>query len=177
MEIRGNTYRNYFFRLNLPGMRRIRGSLYTLGGLALFLGVCVYMADRTTGAHFLPENLMNPLGLNLHLHGSLPSLLHSIAMCALLVAAGASSIVGAGLICAMWIVISSTLELAQYEPIGSLFLANVPDWVLTLPVLENLPIYLLDSRYDPWDVGFSILGGLCAFATILGLYWRHRHEQ
>jgi len=158
-------------------MERIRGTLYTLGSLTLLLGVFVYIADRTSGAYFLSENFVNPLGLNLHLHGSLPSLLHSIAMCALLIAAGASSIVGAGLICAMWIFISGALELVQHEPIGSVVLTNVPAWVLTLPILENLPSYLLDSRYDPRDVGSSLVGGLCSFLIVFVLYRKHRHEQ
>lgn len=90
-----------------------------------------------------------------------PDFFHPLAFALLCMALVPDSFKNRVAICLAWLGIDASLELAQ--KFGPTLAGYLPRWVDTIPVLENLPSYLISGTFDILD----ILAISCGAATAL----------
>jgi hypothetical protein len=138
------------------------------GGAALWLGLLVYLVDRSPShAQFIPD-----LGVRVghHVFGALgqwlPSAMHALAFSLFTAAAmkpGPAARLGA---CTFWGVVNAAFEIGQHPAFSPLWAAELQggagDGVVTRSILN----YLLRGTFDPGDVCAALLGALAAGAFL-----------
>ena len=70
-------------------------------------------------------------------------------------------------ICIGWFAVEAFFELTQIDVVASQVLLILPAWFADWPVLQNIPVYFLHGRFDPFDLAWAGVGGLAAYLTIV----------
>ena len=148
---------------------KINKTQLVLGCLFLLAGTIEYLVSRPMGStyflakfeaiqsffHHMP-NVYGKLGL------FAPEFFHALALC-LISMAFFSSRRSRITICLAWFSIDSVFELGQRY--GAQLAAHIPQWFDKVPVLENLRNYLVNGKFDLYDLVAIGLGSLTAFFT------------
>lgn len=146
---------------------RINKTQLLLGCLFLLAGTIEYLVSRPIGSvYFLRKfpavqsffqqmpNLYGKLGV------FAPEFFHALAFC-LISMAFFSSKKSRIAICLSWFSVDSIFELGQRY--GIQLVEYLPKWFETVPMLENLRNYLVNGRFDIYDLVAIGLGSLTAF--------------
>jgi hypothetical protein len=146
---------------------RINKKQVLLGCLFLLAGTIEYLVSRPIGSTYFLTKL-EPIQSFFHhvpnLYGKLglfaPEFFHALAFC-LISMAFFSTRKSRITICLVWFSIDSAFELGQKY--GTQFVEYVPQWFGKAPILENLRNYLVNGRFDIYDLVAIGLGSLTAF--------------
>jgi hypothetical protein len=145
---------------------RINKKQLLLGCLFLLAGTMEYLVSRPMGStyflaqfkaiqsffHHMP-NVYGKLGI------FAPEFFHALALC-LISMAFFSTRRSRITICIVWFSIDSVFELGQRY--GAQLAEHIPQWFEKVPVLENLGNYLVNGRFDMYDLAAIGLGSLTA---------------
>jgi hypothetical protein len=155
-------------------MARISGRIVTqlvAAGIALSVGVAVYLLDRQTDSvYFLArwiapaEETYSSFGV---LGNHLPTFVHVYAFILLTAVLAAASRAHAIAICLLWLGIDSLFEFAQMPVIARRIAGSIPDWFSGIPFLENTSAYFLAGTFDLLDLCSIAAGALAAYVTIV----------
>ena len=146
---------------------KINKTQLVLGCLFLLAGTIEYLASRPIGStYFLTK--FNAIQSFFHhmpnVYGKLgvfaPEFFHALALC-LISMAFFSSRKSRITICLAWFSIDSVFELGQRY--GAQLVEYLPKWVEKVPVLENLSNYLVNGKFDLYDLLAIGVGSLTAF--------------
>ena len=138
-----------------------------LGCLFLLAGTIEYLVSRPIGSTYFLRNFPAIQSFFHHmpnLYGKLgvfaPEFFHAAAFCLISMAffSGRKSRIT---ICLFWFSIDSVFELGQRY--GVQLAEHIPQWFEKAPILENLRNYLVNGRFDIYDLMAIGLGSLTAF--------------
>lgn len=146
---------------------RINKKQVLLGCLFLLAGTIEYLVSRPIGSTYFLTKL-EPIQSFFHhvpnLYGKLglfaPEFFHALAFC-LISMAFFSTRKSRITICIVWFSVDSIFELGQKY--GTQLVGYLPKWFETVPMLENLRNYLVNGRFDIYDLVAIGLGSLTAF--------------
>lgn len=141
-----------------------------IGGLALAVGVAVYVVARPAGSvAFLPRNLSIPVTLSPSLRditGPLPTLAHSLAFCLFSAAVVSRRRIHAGVICAAWFAIEAAFEIGQHHRVSAWLVPRIPAWFDRVWLLANTRTYFAHGTFDSMDIVAAALGSAIAVLVI-----------
>jgi hypothetical protein len=141
-----------------------------MGGLALAVGVAVYIVARPAGSvAFLPRNLSIPVTLPPSLReitGPLPTLAHSFAFCLFSAAVLRSRRIHASVICAAWFGIEAAFEIGQHHRVSAWLVPRIPAWFERVWLLANTRPYFAHGTFDWMDLAAAAVGAAIAFLVI-----------
>ena len=143
-------------------------SLAALGGVALALGVLVYLIDRNpANAMLLPAWPRFGGGAVFGSVGQwLPSLIHPFAFSLLTAAALAPSATPRYGVCAAWCAVNAAFELGQLPQIAAALAAALRENRLPPALTRPLADYFLHGSFDVADLAAVVLGSLAAAAVL-----------
>ena len=148
-------------------MRAVNKIQVLLGVSALFVGLLVYLFDRSSAHTYFvytlfPQKSSSEVLLNLFgpIGGSLPSLLHVFSFT--LITAGLMSCKKRGclIIGIVWFFIDFLFETGQKS--GTQISQFVPDFFSGIPILENTKSFFLRGTFDVWDLAAITIGAIAA---------------
>ena len=152
-------------------MLKINKTQILIGGVALFIGLLVYLVDRP------PEETYFIYSIGISLYSTFPKLfgpfgnsspafIHAFSF--ILITAGLLSCRKKGylIICLSWFLLECTFELGQKFDMWSSCL--VPDWFTGIPFFENSKSYFLQGTFDFFDMAAITLGTIAAYFVLLG---------
>lgn len=150
-----------------PRSRRRVQVLLTVAGLALTLGLLVYLIDRgTTHAQGLPALALPALGSGLHLFGAwgdwLPSAAHTLAFSLLTAAALPQRRVLAYGACAAWCAIDLGFEIGQHPQVAAALAGALQEAGGRSAPVMALSNYFVRGRFDAGDLAATVAGALLA---------------
>lgn len=154
--------------------------LIAFAGIALFIGVVVYVLDRSpSSVYFLTGwdnnygQLYGDVGLTRGYFGKiglyLPTMLHTYAFILLTMALviPCQSIKKYNMqVCFVWFVIESLFELAQMDTIAYLIADWFPLGFANIPFIKNIPNYFIAGTFDALDLLSIAVGAIVAYLTI-----------
>lgn len=134
----------------------------------LALGVLVYVFDRSVPALFLPAWLHAPAQGSLpgFLGGSLPVLVHTLAMILVTAAILWPWPRSLPFNCLAWLAIECAFELGQATPVDGRIAAALPEWFASVPVADTVGDYFLSGTFDYMDVGAIGIGAFIAYLVV-----------
>lgn len=150
----------------MPSHRLVNHEQFVLGVGALSLGAAFYaLARPAASVDFLPHGL--PLALSIppgvaQWTGSLPSLMHTMAVCLLTASVAGAWRPRAGVVCSAWFVAEGVFELGQLEQISSWLRVHATSPSVS-PYLYN---YFLNGTFDPGDIALAAIGASLAVLII-----------
>ncbi len=142
-----------------------------IAGLALAIGILVYIIDRDPGhTYFMPEQLslyskQPPVFGWVGRH--LPDFVHVYAFILLGCAALQPGIGGVLVITLFCLLAEIGFEIGQHPSVAPWVVEHIPDWFSHIPLLENTSAYFSEGRFDPHDVLAFVLGAACAYLTVI----------
>lgn len=141
-----------------------------LGLLSLCLGIILYLYDRNPEyIYFVPDSLSQNQGkpVIFGLVGyHLPAFFHVFAFSCISAGIIARERNGIILICLFWLLTDGLFEIAQHKAIATQLVLYIPNWFHNVPVLENTSHYLLQGRFDPFDLLAIVIGAICAYFVL-----------
>lgn len=148
--------------------RRRTASLAAFGGLALAIGVLVYLADRVPGSAMLLPAWHGPgAGTVFGAVGQwLPSFVHPLAFSLLTAAALAPAAKPRYGVCAGWCATDAAFELGQLPQLAGWLDAALHDSPLPAALTRPLADYVLRGRFDSADLAAVALGSLAAAGVL-----------
>lgn len=155
--------------MNMPKRRfapEVR--LILLAAVFLSLGVLVYVFDRSIPAYFLPAWLDVPAasGSAGLLGGSLPALVHTLALILVTAAVLWPWPRSLPYICGAWFLLECGFEICQMPPVDHHVAALLPRWFDGLPVLDSTGNYFIAGTFDYLDIAASGLGAFIAYLIV-----------
>ena len=144
-------------------------SLAAIGGVAIAVGLLVYLADREPSRAALIPTVALLTGSNVfgRLGGWLPSFVHTFAFSLFTAAAlpeRAAPRYGA---CVVWFAVNVAFEIGQH-PLVSMRLAEALQGSLGgMPFARPLAGYFVHGTFDPGDIIAALLGALAAGVVLL----------
>jgi hypothetical protein len=141
-----------------------------IGGLALAVGVLVYVVARPPGSvAFLPRSFSHPIELPSGLRavtGPLPTLAHALAFCLFSAGVLAGRRVRASVICASWFMIEAAFEIGQHHSVSSWLIPRLPAWIDHVWLLANMRPYFAHGTFDSMDLVAAAAGCAIGFFAI-----------
>jgi hypothetical protein len=136
-------------------------------GIGLVLGLFVYVLDRQLGSVYIIPNWLEVMGPSKPVFGligeQIPTFVHTLAF-SLLTYALLAPTPGAALLSAItWLSIGSFFEIAQASAVAHWISSHSPDWLASIPFLENIPGYFLAGTFDPLDLVSIAAGAVLAY--------------
>jgi hypothetical protein len=138
---------------------------------ALLVGMGVYLFTRS------PETVYFLSNTSIHdkmpypalgIAGQwIPTFVHVYAFSLLSVAVFARSRSGVIVICGMWLLVDSLLELAQIDTVAGWIAGHVPAWFAVFPILDNMADYFLSGTFDLFDLVSILAGAFAAYMTVV----------
>lgn len=154
------------------GTKSLNFTQITIGGLALFVGLLVYLVDRSPAQVYFLSKLKVSLSLS-HLLPNflgyvgkiLPAFLHAFAF--ILITGGllARGKRGALLVSLGWFLVDSLFEVGQR--FGGRVAELIPGWFDRLWLLEATRSYFLVGTYDPLDMVAIATASIIAYIVLL----------
>ena len=154
-------------------------SLAAIGGVAIAVGLLVYLADREPSRAALIPTVALLTGSNVFglLGGWLPSFVHTFAFSLFTAAAlpeRAAPRYGA---CIAWLTVNVAFELGQH-PLVSVRLAEVLQGGLSgMPLAQPIAQYFMHGTFDPGDIAAALLGALTSGVVLRLMHrdWEENH--
>lgn len=146
---------------------RINKKQLLLGVSFLLAGTVEYLVSRPVGSTYFLSKFRTIQSFLHHipnLYGKLgifaPEFFHPLAL-SLISMALVSSRKSRIIICLLWFSVDSVFEFGQRY--GTELAQYLPTWFQKIPILENLRNYLVNGRFDVYDLMAIGLGSLAAF--------------
>ena len=151
-------------------------SLAAIGGVAIAVGLLVYLADREPSRAALIPTVALLTGSNVFglLGGWLPSFVHTFAFSLFTAAAlpeRAAPRYGA---CVAWFAVNLAFEIGQHLQVSVRLAKALQGGLGALPFSRSLANYFLHGTFDPGDIAAALLGALAAGCVLL---WMHPRRK
>ena len=150
-----------------------------IGGLALGLGIALYVFDRPPAqTYFLPDAMSlftTTRSVFGRLGNHLPTFLHVFAFCLISSGMLGRSRRGALIVCFFWLFVDAVFEIGQHPSVSEIIIPMIPSVFFDIPVLENTASYFAQGRFDPMDLMSILLGAVCAYVLIQVMFRKEMH--